>query len=447
MTCKILIIAVAFCSITSLFAASEHEPTAEETLMLEFINRFRADPGADADLILKNTRFPPAVDKKMFEKEMKSLKPSPPLVFNLNLMASSRNHARYMIPNGQGHTEEPGKEHFTGKTLGDRIKKVGYKGGGGENAFLHGQNMWHSHAAFLIDWGPGGTGGMQPGRGHRVNLIRPSFNEIGIGAIPHGNKYSVIQNFGARRGLRFAGGVAYKDKNNNGFYDVGEGLEGVKITAGGQSVKTWSSGAYTLQLKKNGPVIVTAEYQGKRFTKQFTQAAQNIKFDYVVSAKTDFVRIDKIIAGLEKQEPGTLDHLRYSLALHELSKEYLLDHSRQTKINTLTADTVKELKKHQNAILSILESDPNKSYKLVLENRKRYGRTASGHWFNDAMLYLQWYGKYRSILNQKEKSNRLNTVLQASTSNQIKSGKKLLKTDYWKKRANDLFVQLNGLKG
>lgn len=60
------------------YAAPSPEPTPEETAILEYINRLRADPKADAERCLKEL-VPPSVDIAMFKREMAQIKPAAPL--------------------------------------------------------------------------------------------------------------------------------------------------------------------------------------------------------------------------------------------------------------------------------------------------------------------------------------------------------------------------------
>jgi hypothetical protein len=118
------------------YEAPDREPTPEETLIVELMNRFRANPSAEADLIAPPGKSGGSVDWKMFRDEMKQLKPMPPVVFNLDLLDAARKHSYYMIHNGLTHDEVAGKVGFYGASPGERIKLSGFKGGGwAENAF------------------------------------------------------------------------------------------------------------------------------------------------------------------------------------------------------------------------------------------------------------------------------------------------------------------------
>ena len=224
------------------------EPTPWETLILEYINRCRANPAADAERCIATKRVPGSVDVDMFRREMNAEKPAPPMFFDLSLLKAARAHSYYQIVNEQTHTETEGKPGFTGVTPSDRVRAAGFTGGSAENIFRDARDPWYSHAGFVVDWGEG-PGGMQPGRGHRRNILNPSYRVAGCGAVAHqGTKtFAVTHNFSTIR-KRLAGGVIIRDVNRNGFYDLGEGVGGVTISVGDEKLKSWSSGAYAIEI-------------------------------------------------------------------------------------------------------------------------------------------------------------------------------------------------------
>ncbi|MBA3698975.1 MAG: hypothetical protein H0W78_08985 [Planctomycetes bacterium] len=103
------------------YQAPSPEPTPAETLILELMNRFRADSRAETEWIIKTYANGGdkvmGADAKMFHDECSQLKPMPPLVFNLNLLDSARKHSFYMIHNGLGNVEERGKRSFVAEGL------------------------------------------------------------------------------------------------------------------------------------------------------------------------------------------------------------------------------------------------------------------------------------------------------------------------------------------
>ena len=272
-------VGLALLSIVSLASAQEIEPTPIETEMLELINRLRANPQEESKLMAKSGFAPGHVDLQMFLKEMESEKAAQPLVFNLKLIDAARKHTKYQLSHGQGHVQEEGKSGFTGKSFMDRYREAGYNGrSGGENCFIYCKSPWQGQVAFVIDWKlEASDGGMQAGRGHRKNLMKASYTEVGVGMASETNA-AVTQNFGSSG--RAIGGVAYSDKNKNGRYDAGEGIGGVEITFAGKKIKTWKSGAYTLPVGNKGGKI-SAKWGSKHLSGVVPSGGQNFKFDFI----------------------------------------------------------------------------------------------------------------------------------------------------------------------
>ncbi len=376
----------------AVYEAPSPEPTPEETLMLEHMNRLRADPVADMERIAPDGGPAPGlrwakVDWDMFRSEMRELKTAPPLVFNLDLLEAARKHSHYMILNELTHVEEPGKSGFTGRSFGDRVKAAGYGGGGGgENCFRDAPNAWACHSGFVVDFGKGGSGGMQPGRGHRTNMMRSSFREIGIGGVPHGGRISVTHNFGGGRG-RFAGVVVFIDLNGNGFYDVGEGRGGVKIAVSdGTSATTWASGAYAVRLKGLGPVTFTASMGEIKFCQTKAAGDQNVKFDWIVPQQAELDLADKYIARAEAAKDEK-KRFKEVVALWLGTRGLRLDPARTAKVDSLAGEVGPELDGHLGAVKAALEDFDAGAYdKTIRAHQKPYRYTAAYGWFKEALV-------------------------------------------------------------
>jgi len=360
----------------------DREPTPEETLILEYMNRFRANPVAEMEIIAPPGKSGGSVDWKMFRDEMKQLKPMPPMVINLDLLDAARKHSYYMVFNGLGHDETPGKPGFYGAGPGDRIKASGFKGGGwAENAFAGSSGAWGSHEGFIVDSGDG-PGGMQPARGHRKNMMS-AFREIGAGGVPNGRGLSVTHDFGSRD-VRMAGGVVYVDANGNNFYDVGEGVGQVTIASSdGGAVATWKSGAYELDLKGQRDLVLTAYWGGEKFTKAFPAGKDNVKFDWIVPKEVPLKIADKLIESAVKAK-DTPREFALLVALHLGAGGLYLDAERKKKVQELTKETGALLELAQNAVTEALK-DPDGSVKKVIEEeRKPFKGTDADAWFQDA---------------------------------------------------------------
>src|SRR5436190_13112684 len=312
------------------YEAPDREPTPEETLILEYMNRFRANPVAEMEIIAPPTKSGGGVDWKMFRDEIKQLKPVPPLVFNLDLLDAARKHSYYMVHNGLGHDETPGKIGFYGAGPADRIKLSGFKGGGwAENAFAGSGGPWDSHEGFIVDSGAG-PGGMQPTRGHRKNMMSGQ-REVGPAGVPNGHGLSVTHDFGSRD-VRMAGGVVYVDANGNNFYDIGEGVGQVTISSSdGGAVATWKSGAYELDLKGQKDVVLTATWAGERISKAFPAGKDNVKFDWIIPKDIPLKAADKLIEAAEKAKDSPREFAAL-IALHLGVQDLYLDAARQRHV-------------------------------------------------------------------------------------------------------------------
>ncbi len=272
------------------------QPTDEEQYHLELINRARANPTAEGQR-LKNTGDPAilvaynqyGVDLNMMASEFAALPVRPPLAMNAKLLQAARGHSLDMFTHAfQSHTGSDGSTPAT------RAAAAGYSSSVGENVYAHGASTWHAHAGFQVDWGLGGTGGMQAGRGHRMNIHGTS-REIGIG-LHLGTKTSggttygpqlVTQNFGAgAANTAYVTGVVYHDRNGNAFYDPGEGLGGVTVSVAGSEYHavTANSGGYTVPVS-TAAVTRAVTFSGPGIASgasAVVAGGNNVKVDLVV---------------------------------------------------------------------------------------------------------------------------------------------------------------------
>ncbi|MES2764252.1 MAG: CAP domain-containing protein [Bacteroidota bacterium] len=272
---------------------SHGDPTDEEQYTLELINRARANP-TEEGIRLANTTDPDVTSSyQYFNINTNTVKtqfagyPSrPPLAFNEKLISAARKHSQWMKDNNtQSHTGANGTSPF------QRMNNEGYTGwsNAGENVAAYARSLWHGHAGFNVDWGTQN----QIDLGHRENIMNFknfTYTEIGVGIIHAsggGNQVGpmiITHDFG-RRADYFLTGVVFKDNNNNGFYDVGEGVSGVTVTPskGTFYAITSSSGGYAIPMTNvSGPVSVTASGTGigGSATKNVSFSGENVKLDF-----------------------------------------------------------------------------------------------------------------------------------------------------------------------
>lgn len=264
------------------------EPTDEEQLHLEFINRARANPPAEG-LRLAFTTDPEVrsamnfflVDTNALVQAFNAIAPAPPLAFNERLINAARWHSLDMFTNAfQEHVSSDGR------TLGQRATAAGYNWSTlAENVFSFAESPWHGHAGFAIDWGFG-PGGMQNPPGHRNSIHNAALHEIGVGVVKGtmtvgGNTVGpqlVTQDFGNQPGARpFLTGVVYYDLNTNGAYDPGEGLRGVRVEVSGvaQYAVSAGSGGYTVPASNGGRTVTFSGFGLEPAARSLTFAGNN----------------------------------------------------------------------------------------------------------------------------------------------------------------------------
>lgn len=247
-------------------AYSIGDPTDEEQLYLELINRARILPASEAlrlatstDAGIQGAILFFSVDLSAMIEAISLFSPAPPLSFNQNLIATARSHSTDMFQNQfQGHTGTDGS------TSSQRATRNGYIWNRiAENVYSTARSVEHGHAGFEIDWG-NGPGGMQDPPGHRLTIHEPQHREIGIGVVIGKNgtvgPQVVTQNLGSRSGLSpFITGVSYIDFNANQFYDLGEGIGGLRVDLAGYTSHAISaaSGGFSVPVPGNGSYVVT----------------------------------------------------------------------------------------------------------------------------------------------------------------------------------------------
>lgn len=307
----------AFRSGTTLY--SHGDPSNDEQVLLELMNRARADPSAEADRLFADygdAQVTGAVDFFIQERPgveytrgenraaFRSYPAKPPFAFNAKLSMAAEKHSQLGVDRDDQSHQYPGE-----LALRQRIEAEGYSGGNlGESVYSYAKSMLYAHAGFAIDWSQSvPQGESRPFPGHRLSLMdydgtRP-YVEVGIGVITESNAATrvgpkvVTIDFGqpSSAATRFVTGVCYEDRNGNAFYDAGEGLEGVRIDSPATDSYTISSasGGYALPVPANaGAIEVTAtgevggvsEAVGVQ-TIQVTMSGANVKADFLTPAE------------------------------------------------------------------------------------------------------------------------------------------------------------------
>ncbi|RYY73327.1 MAG: hypothetical protein EOO52_18155 [Gammaproteobacteria bacterium] len=261
-----------------------NQPTAQEVLVIELINRARFDPLAEAE------RYDIGLNDGITGGQITTAR-KPPVALNLLLTDAARVHSQWMLDNDIfSHTGADGN------SPGDRMINAGYSFTG---SWSNGENIaWGGTTApsiALTQYAFSHHQGLFKSPGHRINILAENFREIGVGQkqgyfLQDGNNYlssMLSEEFATSGNKYFLTGVIYSDNNNNDFYDVGEGLDGVSITINGNAYPVYSTGAYSVPLS-NGAYDVMIS--GSPFTEAINYDVlingSNIKLDVIKSGST-----------------------------------------------------------------------------------------------------------------------------------------------------------------
>ncbi len=292
-------------------------PTGLEQEMLELINRMRMSPEEELDQIFLSTDsshpdyFKTAdpdvnaaltffgVDDTELFNQFGSLSPTSPLAWNEHLADAALAHNNRMIlQDMQSHQLPADPSLGLGAEPGllARAVAAGYNWAGSvsvaENVFAYTENVFHGHAAFVIDWGDTPTGIQSP-PGHRNNIMDSSYREVGISVVPDSDPGTgvgplvVTQDFGTRGNygdVRVLG-VVFDDADGDNFYDAGEGSGGITITisnaTGSYVTTTMDAGGYQAEVAPGTYTVVASGggLSGNVTMGTIVVGADNVKVD------------------------------------------------------------------------------------------------------------------------------------------------------------------------
>lgn len=236
------------------------QPSAEEQYLLELINAERAKVGAQ------------------------------PLAFDGDLNEAAEGHSAWMIA-----TDTFSHTGSGGSTAGQRMSAAGY-------AFT-GSWAWGENIAWATTRSPAGYQdevqllhtNLMNSSGHRANILNDTYREVGLGIEigDYGGRQSmfVTEDFAKSGTSTFLTGVAFDDKDGDKFYDPGEGLGAITVTAISSTgtkytTTTMDAGGYDMVLP-TGTYTVTFSGAGiATTTMQATVGSKNVKLDLIDPATT-----------------------------------------------------------------------------------------------------------------------------------------------------------------
>lgn len=214
--------------------------TDAEQYMLELLNRARLDPLGEAKRqgTALNTGLPSSMNGKIDGNPKQVLAPLEALD------KAATGHSQWMADtNTFSHVGKGGSAYddrilaagyeksYYGWALGENLSYGAGIGTATERAMqVHFNTLWNSPD-------------------HRYNMMQERYREIGIAEV-YGKADFVTLDFGLASERAWVTGVAYTDRDRDGFYSIGEGQSGLAFTIlKGNAETTGSTGGYALSAK------------------------------------------------------------------------------------------------------------------------------------------------------------------------------------------------------
>lgn len=406
---KYVCLMAALCCLMPIYAqADSREPSDQETLMLDLMNRFRANPAREIDKVLLGVEagvsgMGQRLDVDACYKAVSAMPPVPPLVFNLELMQSARWHAIYMIDNRlTGHFEQAGEPGYTGDTPYKRMTKAGYKGlRGSENAFRNAVSVWNSHRGFIIDWGDG-PGGMQDPPGHRLAMGNRLLREVGCAFVVFNeNRHgSTVHNLGDNKKIkRLLGGIIYADLNRNDQYDIGEGIKGAPLSTNGRrQAQSWGSGAFRIELDSDERDVLQIEISGKTYEKSIAAGAENVYLQCIMPQQGDAIYMFKQMEIFKLH----LDKMTRSTAINMWirTRGYFRSDHQDALINKHCKQYADDYERDQALLMPMYYIGKTALFKTALSDaRKDWKHTDADKFFQDAEKGFTVYQDTKDLID------------------------------------------------
>ena len=268
--------------------------TANEQLMLELINRARADPSTEAALhgvgLNDGVQQPITTDAKQ------------PLAPNAMLQIASDLHSLDMLTNNffdhinlsnQDPVQRATAQGYPTQTVGENLSW-----GGSTGPIDQEQHVYDRHMRLF----------QSPG--HRFNMLFYEWNEVGV-SVEYGqftdgtpettyNASMVTNKFGVDLGVTtsYITGVAFTDalsgSDDNDFYDIGEGVSGTIRIVDVNSQQEYTdgigaAGGYGIRVP-DGTYDVYATINGVNYiVENVVVSGENVKVDFETTTATPFV--------------------------------------------------------------------------------------------------------------------------------------------------------------
>ncbi|MFN3193026.1 MAG: Ig-like domain-containing protein [Aureliella sp.] len=276
-------------------------PTADEQHFLQLMNRFRTDPRGEFSRLIstaspikaRDSVIQPDLDfanvnGNTLRTELNRLSPTHPLTWNEAISNYTVGHNQKIIDRGVHFHSNTTERRETLIANGVDFRIVQGEKINSEIVFGYAKSVNHLYASYVIDWRRGGPGGMVDGRGHRVAIHNPDFEQVGTdvrnytgstGNPPLGSKVNTAILANIENPPVYVTGAIFEDKNSTGWYEAGEGLRNVSFVFTDQDGKEYrtnglTAGGYQIELPA-GTYSAVATGGGMKYTQRMSNIVVN----------------------------------------------------------------------------------------------------------------------------------------------------------------------------
>lgn len=247
--------------------------SSAEAYLIELINRARLDPAAEA------RREGIALNQGLAAGTITTA-PKQPLAYNETLGRAAAGHSRWMLDK-----DIFGHAGAGGTNAKDRMINAGYAF---KSPWAWGENLSLLQSRDAGAAIPAQHSSLYASPSHRANMFGARYREIGVGQEMGDMTYRgktfrasmVTENFTTTGTANFVTGLAYRDRNGNDFYGIGEGTAGIRFSIGAKVMATQAAGDYALSSAAKS-VDVQIKGAGVNGSVRVDLSAGNVKLDLV----------------------------------------------------------------------------------------------------------------------------------------------------------------------
>jgi len=212
----------------------------------------------------------------------------------------------------------------------------------------------------------------------------------------------------------------------------------VTIRAGDAGVKSWASGAYTLEIPAGQQVTITAGYDGLEFSRTYAASKDNVKFDFVIPARHDIDKAKRLIASVEGidvpegDERAAAAKHRAQLKLYFDTQKLYLDDATRAEVEALTGDVAAEIEALKAEVAAkFAEGEAVEARRAVHAARAAYRGTPVDGWLADAFACAALLSRQQKLAEVAASGRTVTASQVKQVVRELERKRRSMQTDHW----------------